>query len=316
MKPMQRCDSLTTNARPERIGLLAGGGRFPILFARAARQQGMKVVCVGIDGNVDPTLAQDVDLFLRNGVARLGSMIRKFKNEGISRVVMAGKIHKGALFERWRLLRYLPDWRFLRVYFSTTRYDHRDDALLLALVREFERDGIKIASALEVCPELLASAGCLTQRGPRPEEIADIAFGWNMAKEMGRLDIGQSVVVRERVVLAVEAIEGTDRAIERAGVLCPSGGFVVVKVSKPRQDMRFDVPAIGRTTIESMHRAGGTCLAVEAGKTIVIDAEETIDLADRFGITVISLQPDSLSQDPGLPEVENEIERRDQRRPA
>ena len=206
----------------ESVGLLAGGGRFPFLFAQAAKAQGIRVVCVAIEGNADPELADYVDTFLWNGITKLDSMIRKFKREGIDYVAMAGKIHKTVMFERFRLLRHIPDWRFIRFFFSAPRKDNRDDSLLLGLIDEFARDGIRIVSALEVCPELLASAGYLTERRPKPQEIKDIAFGWQLAKEMGRLDVGQSVAVRERAAIAIEAIEGTDRAIERAGAFVSS----------------------------------------------------------------------------------------------
>jgi DUF1009 family protein len=272
-----------------RVGLLAGSGRFPFLFTRAAQDRGMEVVCVGIAGHADPGLSKAADQFFWNGVARLGAMIRRFKRERIECVVMAGKIQKRRLYDRWRLLRHMPDLRFVRAFWSGRRRDNRDDAILLSLVSEFERDGIRVASALEVCPELLASAGRLTKRGPSDRELEDLRFGWRIAKEMGRLDVGQSVAVRERSILAVEAVEGTDAMIERAGGLCPSGGFTVVKVAKPSQDMRFDVPAVGRNTIEAMRAVGATCLAIEAGKTIVIELEETVRLADRCGVSIVSL---------------------------
>jgi DUF1009 family protein len=138
---------------------------------------------------------------------------------------------------------------------------------------------------------LLVKAGLLTRRAPSAREEVDIAFGWELAREMGRLDVGQSVAVREKAVLAVEAIEGTDRAIARAGELCRRGGFVVVKVAKPQQDMRFDVPTVGCSTVETLHRAGGRVLAIEAGKTILLDPDQTIALADRYGITIVALSP-------------------------
>jgi len=160
----------------------------------------------------------------------------------------------------------------------------------LAVIEESKRDGMEITSALDWCPELLAKPGLLTGRPPSAAEHADIAFGWSLARGMGRLDVGQSVMVKERAVLAVEAIEGTDRAILRAGELCRAGGFTVVKVAKPHQDMRFDVPTVGPTTIASMTRAGGRVLAIEAGKTILVDPEETAALAHRAGITIIALE--------------------------
>jgi hypothetical protein len=143
---------------------------------------------------------------------------------------------------------------------------------------------------LDYCPELLVHAGQLTRRVPTAAEDKDIAFGWALAKEMGRLDVGQSVAVRDRAVLAVEAIEGTDQAIARAGRLCRHGGFVVVKVAKPQQDMRFDVPTVGCTTIETMHQSGGRVLAVEAGKTILLDEAATIALAERYGISIVAVE--------------------------
>ena len=151
-------------------------------------------------------------------------------------------------------------------------------------------DGMHFESAIDLCPELLVSAGILTRRQPSIREQNDVAFGWELAKEMGRLDVGQSVAVKERAVLAVEAIEGTDKAIARAGEYCRSGEFVVVKVAKPQQDMRFDVPTVGRDTVETLYRAGGRVLAIEAERTIVLDQAETVALADRYGLTIVALR--------------------------
>jgi len=156
------------------------------------------------------------------------------------------------------------------------------------MIDEFAHDGIHFESALQLCPELLVNAGVLTRRRPTSREEADIAFGWDMARKMGELDVGQSVAVKELAVLAVEAIEGTDRMIARAGELCRAGGFTVVKVAKPRQDMRFDVPTVGTSTIETIHRAGGRVLAIEAGKTIILEQTETVTLADRYGISIVA----------------------------
>jgi DUF1009 family protein len=235
-----------------------------------------------------PELAQLVDRFYWTGVARMGRMIHCFKHEGVEQIVMAGKVYKTAMYSPWRILSLLPDWRTLRWWYSYRRRDNRDDSLLLGLIDEFAVEGLHFASALEYCPELLVSAGLLTRRAPTAREERDIAFGWEMAKEMGRLDVGQSVAVMEQAVLAVEAIEGTDQAIARAGSLCRRGGFVVVKVAKPQQDMRFDVPTVGCSTIETMHQVGGKVLAIEAGKTIVIDQADTVALANRYDITIVA----------------------------
>jgi DUF1009 family protein len=270
------------------IGLLAGSGRFPILFAEKARHLGLPVVCVGIRDEAAPELIPLVQKFHWAGLARLGRMIRCFKSEGAEQIVMAGKIQKVKMNASFRLLRYIPDWRMIRAWFFGRRRDNKDDTILLALIDEFARDGMSFSSALDFCPELLVKSGILTKRAPSTKEDADIHFGWTLAKEMGRLDVGQSVAVREQAVLAVEAIEGTDQAILRAGRLCPRGGFVVVKVAKPQQDMRFDVPTIGCQTIESMRQAGARVLAVEAARTIIIDEEQTVALADHYGITIVA----------------------------
>jgi DUF1009 family protein len=279
----------------EPIGLLAGSGRLPVVFALKARSLGTPVVCVGIRHEADPQLADLADRFYWSGVARIGRMIRCFRREGVRRIVMAGKVHKARfLFAPWRAWTLCPDlrtaWLWLKRMLRHAR--NRDDDLVLALIEEFRKDGMEFASALDLCPELLVPPGVLTRRPPTRSEQADIVFGWALAKEMGRLDVGQSVAVKERAVLAVEAIEGTDRAILRAGELCPAGGFVVVKVAKPQQDMRFDVPTIGPATVESLRRAGGRVLAIEARRTIVLDQPQTIALADRYGLTIVAVQMD------------------------
>jgi UDP-2,3-diacylglucosamine hydrolase len=276
-----------TSKRP--IGLLAGSGRYPFVFAEKARQLDIPVVCVGVRHEAAPELAQLVHRFYWTGVARLGRMIHCFKSEGVTQAVMAGKITKSVMNSRWRWLRRIPDLRTLRFWYRHSRRDNRDDSILLGVIGEFARDGIHFESALDFCPELLVRPGLLTRRPPSVTEEKDIEFAWELAKEMGRLDVGQSVAVRERAVLAVEAIEGTDQAITRAGSLCQRGGFVVVKVAKPQQDMRFDVPTVGCSTIETLHRAGGRVLAIEADKTIVIDRPDVVALADRYGITVVAL---------------------------
>jgi UDP-2,3-diacylglucosamine hydrolase len=267
------------------IGLLAGSGRFPITFAKKARSLGIPVVCVGIRREAPAELVDLVHRFYWAGIARMGRIARCFRREKVEQVVMAGKITKSVMHgPYWSLF---PDWRTLRFWYRQ-RPDNRDDTLLLQVIQEFEKDGLRFKSALELCPELLVRSGILTRRKPTTREDQDIAFGWELAKEMGRLDVGQSVSVCDRAVLAVEAIEGTDRQIARAGELCRSGNFVVVKVAKPQQDMRFDVPTVGCKTIEAMHRARASVLAIEAGKTIILDEAETILLADRYGISIVA----------------------------
>ncbi len=272
------------------VGLLAGGGRFPIAFAQKARSVGIPVVCLGVRGHADRELEAHVDQFHWCAPLRLSRMIRLYRRAGVRQIVMAGKIHKAnLLYKPWKMVSLLPDWRTIKLWYFRPRSDNKDDTILLAIIGEFAREGLEFSSALNLCPELLVKPGPLTRRTPTASERTDIAFGWALARKMGELDVGQSVSVMDRSILAVEAVEGTDRAIERAGDLCKSGGFVVVKVAKPHQDMRFDVPTIGTATVETLYRAGGKVLAIEADKTIVLDQAETIALADRYRLTIVAL---------------------------
>lgn len=278
----------TFDAR-EPVGLLACGGRFPIAFAEKARECGVPVVCVGVAGMADPVLKDICTEFTWLHRFSLGRVIRSFRRGGVRRWTMAGKFEKRVVFHPWRIFRLLPDWRIIRFWFFRRRRANNDDSILLGLIDEFRREGLECVSALDLCPELLVREGTLTRRPPSAAEREDIEFGWHLAREMGRLDVGQSVMVRERAVLAVEAIEGTDQAIARAGELCRRTRFVVVKVAKPQQDKRFDVPTVGTKTIEVMHAAGATALAIEAGRTIILDEAATVALAERYGITITSL---------------------------
>lgn len=275
-----------------RVGILAGWGRLPLVLAESLRSQGCEVYCLGTIGHADPALADVCDDFRWSGVAKFGAAIRYFQRRGVTEVTMVGKIFKVRLFQRWRWLRILPDLRTIRMFlphFWTRNKDCRDDSLLGTVVEEFASEGIRFAPITDLAPELLVNEGQLTRRGPTAWQQKDIEFGWKMAKEMGRLDIGQSVVVKDQAVLAVEAVEGTDECIRRAGMLCPQGGFTVVKVAKPQQDMRFDVPTIGLGTLETLHNAGGKVLAVEAGRTIFLDQNEVIEYAERNGVVVVAL---------------------------
>lgn len=278
---------------PRRIGMMAGWGRYPVLIVEALRRQGCEVYCLGVRGHADPRLARLCNDFRWSGIARFGAAIRYFHQCGVTDVMMAGKIHKVLLFQPWRWLRYLPDLRTLRMFiphFFTGQKDCRDDTLLGAIVNEFAREGIHFGPPTDYVPELLVGEGQLSRRGPSAWQWKDIRFGWQAAKELGRLDIGQSVVVKDQTVLAVEAVEGTDECIRRAGALCPLGNFTVVKVAKPQQDMRFDVPTVGVRTIETLCAVGGGVLAIEAGRTILLDAPEVLDLADRKGIVVVAMK--------------------------
>ena len=279
--------AVATDETSMAIGLIAGWGRFPIKVARALKRQGYRVVCLGIRGHADPQLAEICDEFMEVGLCRLGGQISRLKRRKIRLATMAGKLFKTILFERFTWLRHLPDFTFVR-YFVTRKRDRNDDSLLLTVIEAFGNAGIRFAPATDFAPELLVNAGTLTRRNATAYERADIAYGWRLAKEMGRMDVGQSVIIKGRCALAVEAVEGTDECIRRAGTLCPSGGFTVVKTAKPQQDMRFDVPTIGLGTLQTLQQSGGKVLAVEAERTIVIDEQEMIEFADRHGIAIVA----------------------------
>ncbi|MFH1268653.1 MAG: UDP-2,3-diacylglucosamine diphosphatase LpxI [Planctomycetota bacterium] len=278
---------------PERVGLIAGWGRLPIVVAEALRRQGSRVYCLGAWGHADPCLKDVCDEFRWSGLAKFGRAVRYFKRHGVTDAVMAGKIHKRFMFQPWFMIRQLPDVRTIRAFlphFLTRRKDCKDDSLSNVAVDLFEAEGIRIGPATDYAPELLVRRGPLTERSPSSGQLKDIRFGWEMAKEMGRLDVGQSVAVKNLAVLAVEAVEGTDECIRRAGQLCRAGGFTVVKVAKPQQDMRFDVPTVGLGTLQTMLDAGARVLAIEAGKTIVLDQEKVVDFANRNKLIVVALE--------------------------
>jgi DUF1009 family protein len=266
----------------ERIGVIAGSGQFPSIFSKAARERGLKVYAVAHVGETDPQLESLVEAIEWVKIGQLNRIIAFFKKNGVSDAVMAGAITKTKMFSRVR-----PDVRALKVLATM---DHtQDDGLLRAFAGEMEKQGITIRPSTFLLPELLARRGCWTRRKPTKTEVADVRFGWRIAKEIGGLDIGQTVVVRGGSVMAVEAIDGTDATIRRGGKLGKEKA-VVVKVSKPNQDMRFDIPAVGVKTIKTMRDVGASVLAVEAGKTAVFDREEMVALADRNRIAIIAIE--------------------------
>lgn len=275
-----------------RVGLLAGWGNYPLVIAEAIRAQGADIVGLGVKDHVDPKFADLCVEYRQIGLAKLGAAIRFFKRHGVSQATMAGKFHKKLIFQKFVWFKHLPDLTFIRTFyphFVTNTADRKDDTLLGAIVDAFAKHEIHFGPATDFAPELLVKNGTIAGKPLSDGQMKDIEFGWELASEMGRLDIGQSVCVKGRAVLAVEAVEGTDECIRRAGELCPSGGFTVVKVAKPQQDMRFDVPAVGLGTIETMAAAGGRVLAIEANKTILLDRDELVLAATNHGIQIVAL---------------------------
>ena len=277
---------------PEKIGLIAAWGDFPIEVARTLKSLGHEVYCVAIKDHADPVLEQICDGYQSFGLGSMGKQTRYLRRNGVTSATMAGKVFKTIMFNRkLDLLKHIPDFTCLRHFYPiivSRSKDRRDDTLLRTGVELYASAGITFAPATDFAPELLVKEGTLTKVPPTKSQMKDIEFGWTMAKEMGRLDIGQTVVVRDQAVMAIEAIEGTDECIRRAGQLC-NGGFTVVKVAKPNQDMRFDVPTIGVGTIETISQAGGRVLAIEADKTIVLDQAATIAAAKKMGVSIVAV---------------------------
>lgn len=268
------------SAKIEMIGLIAGGGKFPLMVADSIKKKGLCVLAVAHRGETDPALENNVDKIIWIKLGQLGRLIDILKKNNIRKVLMAGTITKRRMFRNIK-----PDLKGLALMSKMAIF--HDDGILRSVAREMEKDGIDVISSTSFMPELLASPGCLTRRRPTKEEREDIQFGWHVAKELGRLDIGQCVVVRKKTVLALEAMEGTDETILRGGKLANEKA-VVIKVSKPDQDLRFDVPSVGLKTIEVMGQVRASVLSVEAGKTLMFDKSEMIEYANREGICIFS----------------------------
>jgi len=264
-----------------RIGLIAGNGRFPIIFADNVRRLGFTVSAIAHVGETLPELESHVDRIHWLKVGQFSKALSALKADGIRQAVMLGGIHKTHVFTALR-----PDLRALAIF---SRLKHwKDDAILRAVAGELEREGIQIRESTFGLEGILAEEGNLTSRKPTKKEREDIQFGWDTLKTLGTLDIGQCVVVKNQVIVAVEAVEGTDETITRGGML-GGKGTVVVKRTKPHQDLRFDLPAVGPKTIQSMVTINATALAVEAGRTVVLDREEMLALAHAAGIAVVGM---------------------------
>jgi len=266
----------------KKIGLIAGNGRFPILFADQMRAQGLKVVAVAHLGETIKELEDHVDHISWIKVGQLGKLIKIFKREEVQELVMAGGIKKTRLFTD-----IIPDLRAVQLLASLK--EKKDDAILRAIAADLEKEHLYVKESTYYLKSLLVNEGNLTTRKPTKKELLDIEYGWKIAKSIGKLDIGQTILVKDKVVLAVEAIEGTDETIKRGGHLAGKDA-IVVKVCKPGQDLRFDLPTIGPETIESMKAAHSYILAVEAGNTLILDKEKTIDIAENGGIGIVGVR--------------------------
>jgi DUF1009 family protein len=269
------------------LGLIAGEGVFPLLVARGARAAGRKVVCAAMSGNAWPEIEKEVDSLKWVGVLRLGQWIRTLRAAGCKEAIMVGRVRKSRMYSRWRYLQYIPDWRTLKLWFTRLRRDKRDHAVLLAVADELAKEGITLIDSTAYCADQLATTGVMTKRQPTAAQWADIRFGYDLCRTISKLDIGQALAVMDKDVIAVEAVEGTDAMIERAGRYCKVGGWTLIKVANTHQDMRMDVPSIGVTTIEKLAAAKAGCLVLERAKTILLEREKVLELADRHKIAIV-----------------------------
>ena len=271
---------------PSPLGLIAGEGQFPFLVTQGAQQMGRRVVAAGFKEHTNKELFAVVDHMIWLKLGQLGKMISFFKQHGVEQVVFAGSINKP------KALKIMPDFKAAKLLFQTRCKG--DSALIEALVENLRQEGLQTVSPLTFVPSLKTPPGVLTKRKPSKEEKRDIDFGWPLAKELGRMDIGQCIVVRNEIVAAVEALEGTNATILRAGELA-GPGCVVLKVFKPGQEQNVDQPSVGLQTVETMVRAGATCLAVEAGNSLIFDRDQALQRADEQGLCVVGIEP---SEDP------------------
>ncbi len=267
-----------------KIGLIAGSGQFPIIFSKTAKSKGFEVHAVAFQNETGRELKNHVDSIEWLPLGQIKRIINFFKAHKINKAVMMGAIKKTRMFSDIK-----PDLKAISLI-AGMKHTH-DDGILRSFAGVLEKEGIEIESATFLLPNILAPKGCWTKRKPAKAEIADVELGWELAKEIGRLDIGQCVVVGGGSVLAVEAIDGTDETIKRGGEL-GRGNAIVVKVCKPNQDTRFDIPAIGIQTVRLMHDAGVKVLVIESGKAVVFDREEMIAYADKNHITILAMSRD------------------------
>lgn len=277
-----------TNDRPP-IGLIAGQGVLPIRVAEGMRRDGRTVCCVGLSGQFESDLPAQCDRFRTVGLMRPGQWIRTLRRWGVSEAVMIGRVSKKRMHDPLRLVRSIPDLRVLRLWYRHLRHDKRTPAVLAALANELASSGVTLIDSTTFIPDHMATAGPMTRAQPTPDQQADIDFAWPILEDALRLHIGQAIAVRERDIIAVEAVEGTTRMIERAGALCRRKGWTLLKNAPIDQDRRADVPTIGEATIRAMKEAGGGCIAVGAGDVIVVEKEATLRLADELGVAIIGI---------------------------
>ena len=267
-----------------KVGLIAGIGNLPVEFMRAAQHEGYEVVVISVVTNGAPELQAEADAYYQISVFKSDTVIKTFLKEGVTDVTMLGKVTKEHLYKK---ITTIPDMRTIKLL--NRLRNRKDDTIMLAIVDEIEKEGLSVADQTKYMRSLMPPVGVMTTRKPTEVEQLDIEFGFTLAKQMGALDIGQTVVVKEQAAMAIEAIEGTDECIKRGGALGREGA-VVVKTAKPNQDVRFDVPAVGMKTLESMISSNCKVLAMEAKRTIFVEQEAVLQKANELGIVICAVE--------------------------
>jgi DUF1009 family protein len=273
------------------LGLIAGDGRLPILVAQGMKAAGRRVCIVGLRGHHDPVLADLADDFAVAGVYRIGRWIRIFHKHGVQRLILAGRVSKARMHDPLRIFRQMPDWRAATLWYRRLGEDRRSAALLIALADVLRDNGITVLDTTTYVTDHLAGKGLMTSVDISPRQSTDITEGWRLLRRMVSLGIGQSVAICGGKVIAVESLEGTDAMIDRAGLLNGTG-WALLKAPSDDHDMRFDVPAIGTVTVERLAKAGGGCVALHAGRVIMIDKPKVIEAANQAGIPIVGVDPD------------------------
>ncbi len=272
-----------------RLGLIAGQGQLPLLVASGIKAAGRSVCCVGLRDQYDASLPGLCDTFSPAGIVQLGKWIRLLRRWEVTEAIMVGAVAKTRMHDPLKLVRQLPDWRAVRLWYRRLRHDRRTPALLAALADELAANGITLIDSTTYIPDHLAGEGVMGSTQPSPQQRGDIEFGWPLLEKIVELGVGQSIAVRERDVIAVEAVEGTSALIERAGQLCRAKGWTLLKTASGGHDMRADVPTIGVETIEQLAKAGAGCVALGVGRVILIDKPKVLEAADRAKIAVVGV---------------------------
>ncbi len=277
---------------PTPIGLIAGGGGLPVLIAKNLRAAGHPVHGLGLVHQYETNLPSLCSTFRDVGILRLGSWGKELSKLGVRHAIMVGKVDKARLMhDPLRIVRNIPDFSAVRAWYTYLRKDKRSHAVLAAIANELDRWGVTLLDSTAPIPDEMSDLGVMTRRAPTAEQMADVEFGWPLLAHSMRLDIGQALAVRELDVISVEAVEGTDRMIERTGRLCKASGWTLLKGARLGHDKRSDVPTVGPNTVRTVHANGGGCIALAAGEVIMLEKAEMIRLADKLGVAIIGVAP-------------------------